>query len=49
MYRGSWFGLVFLMTTKRDLDMSIAAVATAVVAGMAVSWPFAGRPAVPVH
>ena len=33
---GILVGLVFLMTTKPELDMSIAAVATAVVAGMAV-------------
>jgi len=44
---GILVGVVFLMTTKPELAMSIAAVATAVVAGMAISWPFARRRAVP--
>ena len=46
---GILVGLIFLMTTKPELGISIAAVATAVVAGIAISWPFAGRPAVPVR
>jgi len=41
---GILIGVVFLMTTKPELGTSIAAVAIAVVAGMAISWPFASRP-----
>ena len=44
---GILVGVVFLMTTKPELVTSIAAMATAVVAGMADSWPFANKPAVP--
>jgi len=44
---GILVGVVFLMTTKPELGTSIAAVATAVAAGMGISWPFANRPAVP--
>jgi len=41
---GSWgilVGLVFLMTTKPALGTSLGAVAIAVGAGIAISWPFA--------
>lgn len=44
---GILVGVIFLMTTKPELGTSIAAVACAVVAGMAISWPFASRPVVP--
>src|SRR6266851_721955 len=45
---GILVGIVFLMTTKPELSTSITAVAIAVVAGMAISWPFASRRADPV-
>ena len=44
---GILVGVVFLMTTKPQLGTSIAAVATAVVACMAISWPFASKHATP--
>ena len=43
---GILVGVVFLMTTKPELGASIGVVATAVVAGMAISWPFASTAAV---